>query len=157
MYKWTSILQYFLRCSYISGMRFFDDIFQEWPQQILNQWIRKLSSKLSSTITITNLHCQAHTFGQNCEVSSVIPYKKNTCTFVPHCLLPIWYTVVLFQTRIGVTFCNFSVLFTVNHKLYSLIFKNCTNPTIIIVCCFVKVSNYFTYLNGEQGKTQINW
>lgn len=123
MYKWTSILQHFLRCSYILGMRLFGNIFQEWPQQILNQRIKKLSSKLSSTIIITNPRCQPHTIGQNCEqVSSVISHQNNTCTFVPHFLLPIWHTVVLFKTRVGVTFCNFPVLFTVNHKLYSSYF-----------------------------------
>lgn len=115
MYKWTSILQHFLRCSY--------NVFQEWPQQILNQRIKKLSSKLSSTIITTNLRCQAHTFGQNCEqVSSAILYQNNICTFVPHFLLPIWHTVVLFITRVGVTFCNVPVLFTVSHKLYSSYF-----------------------------------
>lgn len=120
MYKWTSILQHYLRCSYISGVWFFDNIFQEWPQQILNQRIKKLSSKPSSMIIITKPRCQAHIIGQNCEqVSSIIPYQNNTCTFVPHFLLPIWHTVVLFKTRVGVTFCNFPVLFTVSHKLYS--------------------------------------
>jgi hypothetical protein len=74
-------------------------------------------------IIITNLRCQTHTIGQNCEkVSSVIPYQNNTCTFVPHFLLPIWHTVVLFKMRVGATFCNFPVLCTVSHKLYSSYF-----------------------------------